>query len=150
MFEEDVLKIIELFRRFKSLDFFRDSSPISVRDFVVLSFIQKSREKVRPSLIAEHFGLTLPATSDMLRRLLSKKFIEKVEDTKDRRAYFVILTHYGKEQLEEACKERMAHFEHIADRYGKENLEQLYTYLNQLYEVMSKEEIDIKEGGITY
>jgi DNA-binding MarR family transcriptional regulator len=58
------------------------------------------------SEISEHFGITPPAASQMIERLVQSGLVERLEDPADRRARQLALTTRGRTMIEKGLAER--------------------------------------------
>ena len=61
--------------------------------------------------IGDHVGITNAAASQMLDRLVQQGFIERIEDSQDRRAKRIFLTQDGKDLVDKGIEARHAWLE---------------------------------------
>jgi DNA-binding MarR family transcriptional regulator len=99
-------------------------SELSMRQMLYLNTIVRLGHPTFSDL-AHELGVTKPSVTAVVRTLIRKGFVKKVQDGEDRRAYHIILTPKANEfnQLHEAVHQRMADI--LASRLDGEEVEQL-------------------------
>lgn len=140
MLKRESARFLESLRRFKNLDPLKELLPISQRDFMVLMIVQEycdKNEAVRPGQLAQCLDLSLPATSDMLKKQCDRGLIVKKTDPLDRRSYIVELSEEGKRIYLEGQTILTRFLETIIERYGKENMDRLLTVMDDIYYLMA-------------
>ena len=86
------------------------------------------------SKIGDHLGITNPAVSQMLDRLVDEKLIQRTEDPSDRRSKKIVLTKKGMETLHESIKARQTPLVELAERLSESEKEQISAAFDILLE----------------
>jgi DNA-binding MarR family transcriptional regulator len=73
--------------------------------------------------LGDKLGITYPAASQMLDRLVEKELIQRTEDPKDRRSKKIVLTDKGFETLHESMKARKASLKELSEKMTNEEKE---------------------------
>jgi DNA-binding MarR family transcriptional regulator len=81
---------------------------ITTPQLAVLEFVNKARTI---SAIADHLGLSLPATSQMVQKLVKRGLISRSEGATDRREKQIVLAPAGESLLGAIAAARAARFE---------------------------------------
>jgi len=84
--------------------------------------------------IGDELGITAPATSQLLNRLVEQNLIERSEDPEDRRVKRIVLTDFGRRTLHESIRARQNWIHRLADTLSPDEQEQVSTSLNLLLE----------------
>ena len=77
----------------------RQSEHFSAESLDLLSRVALAREPLTPLILCKQTGLTKPMMSKLIEELNGKGFLNKEQDPKDKRSYFLILTEEGKKEL---------------------------------------------------
>ena len=77
------------------------------------------------SELGDHLGITYPAVSQMLDRLVDEGLIQRTEDPNDRRSKQIVLTDKGMDTLNEGIKARQASLLEMADKLTDSEKEQI-------------------------
>lgn len=101
--------------------------------YKILEYI-KVNQPVTPTEISDCQHMSLPNTSRELRKLQERKFIEKINDSEDRRKHYVCLTEVGEKVMEEAFACIEEHFQQLIQHASKKDLEDINYALNILGE----------------
>ena len=83
-------------------------SSITTPQLAVLEFVRVSRTL---SAIADHIGLSLPAASQMVSKVVQRRIVRRSEGVADRREKAIEITAKGIALLESISAARMARFE---------------------------------------
>jgi DNA-binding MarR family transcriptional regulator len=75
--------------------------------------------------LGDKLGITYPAASQMLDRLVEKGLIQRTEDPKDRRSKKIVLTDKGFETLHESMKARQASMIELSKKMTDEEKEKV-------------------------
>jgi DNA-binding MarR family transcriptional regulator len=97
---------------------------LNTPQLAVLEFVRAPRTV---SAIADHIGLSLPATSQLVNKLVRRRLVRRSEGTTDRRQKNILLNNPGAQWLERIEAGRVARFEaslallptHIAARLAQ-------------------------------
>ncbi len=81
---------------------------LNTPQLAVLEFVRMPRTV---SAIADHIGLSLPATSQLVNKLVRRRLVRRSEGTTDRRQKNILLNSEGSEWLEKVEAARVARFE---------------------------------------
>jgi DNA-binding MarR family transcriptional regulator len=84
------------------------SAKLTTPQMGVLEFVRSPRTV---SAVALHVGLSLPATSQMIEKLVRRRLVRRSESAVDRRERAVVLSASGKALLERIARARSARFE---------------------------------------
>lgn len=89
---------------------------------------------VKPSDIARQFRVSPSAVSQFLKSLEKKGFIVRVRAAGDSRSVNICLTEKGQALSAQLRQERAAHFSHMVESVGVENMEQFISTLRLICE----------------
>jgi DNA-binding MarR family transcriptional regulator len=76
-----------------------------------IAALEFTRESQTMSAVATHLGLSRPATSQLIDKLVRKGLVRRVEDTMDRRQRNIILIAKGKALVDRIAAARAARFD---------------------------------------
>ena len=82
--------------------------------------------------LGEHLGVTSPAASQMLERLVQQELILRSEDPKDRRVKQIVLTDKGLQVLQESMRTRQNWVYDLAEALSDSEKETIEAALNTL------------------
>lgn len=85
---------------------------LTFSQFRILMAVEKTDDVCQRD-IARYWDMTEAAVSRQIAILITKKFIARKENKKNRREYILTLTKQGTSQLEKACRILDIHFEAI-------------------------------------
>lgn len=97
------------------------------------------------SKLAKLVRVSAPSISRSLKGMEEKGYIIRKIDSKDRRNSYVELTDYGKSTLEEAEKTIRDFTDSVIEQMDPTHLEQLMSYLEELYTISENEILKRKE-----
>ncbi len=97
-------------------------------------FFLRHREFCAVSDIGEHLGITAPASSQLLNRLVDEGLIERQESPQDRRVKQIVLTPSGLQLIDESIQARQAWLDRLVDTLSEEEQALVDTALNLLIE----------------
>lgn len=97
--------------------------------------------------IGDHVGITNAAASQMLERLLQQGFIERIEDSQDRRAKRIFLTQKGRALVDKGIEARHAWLERAVNTLTQEQQDVVASALKMLTEAARKIEEDDRSGS---
>lgn len=112
--------------------------------------VEKKQTEKRPvkgittTEIVKILGTSLSAASKLLRSVEEKGYIERVAHPKDRRVTYILLSKKGDAILKQQGEKRDKIMASIIEKMGKENVLQLRSLLEQVYEIM-KEEMEARQ-----
>jgi len=86
------------------------------------------------SSIGGHLGVTSPAVSHMLERLVSQELVVRSEDPRDRRAKQIVLTEKGRRVMQESIQARQEWLEGLARLMTPQEQDQVLAALKILTE----------------
>ncbi|WP_146547741.1 MarR family winged helix-turn-helix transcriptional regulator [Rummeliibacillus suwonensis] len=105
-----------------------DITPIQYK---ILEYITINR-LITPTEVSDCLHLSMPNTSRELRKLREKNWIEKINDTKDRRKHYIRLTEKGKHMMDEAFTCIETRFQKLIENSSNEELEEIRKALTTL------------------
>lgn len=100
---------------------------------------QKQDYGVTTSELADAMKCSMSAVSKLVRTMEGKGYIKRIENARDRRITYLILTEKGKETLKRARKERDLLMKSFVEKMGEEDLIMLTKLLKNVYEIMKEE-----------
>ena len=86
------------------------------------------------SEIAGHLGVTDPAASQMVEKLVQRDMVERTEDPSDRRVKLLALTEVGREMIEQTIANRRQWMERLTREFNPEQQEMIAAALEMLIE----------------
>ncbi|UCG35099.1 MAG: MarR family transcriptional regulator [Candidatus Omnitrophota bacterium] len=133
-FSEELLKLMPLILRgvFRSQKDELGMGRISIPQFLSLDLLDKGGPLMMKD-IARVMNVSLPATTGLINRLVTMKFVKRVYDEKDRRVIRIALTLKGKETVEKVRAQRRKAVENI---FGKLTESERKNYLEILRKVV--------------
>ena len=103
-------------RSFRDFKRFMDESDLSVSQVGTIMHLHHCGN-AGISDVAEHLGITAPAVSQMVDRLVQQGVLERTEDPQDRRSKQISLTARGKALVEDGIRFRQQWMEHITTAF---------------------------------
>lgn len=79
---------------------------MSSRDMMILDVLAQSGDMLKMSELSQHFNITPPAISQIIRSLEEKHWIERVVRKEDRRSVYIKLSIEGSQVMKQ-CEKRM-------------------------------------------
>ena len=106
-------------RSFRDYKRFMDGAGLSPSQMGALLHLYRC-EACGVSDIGEQFGISVPAASQLVERLVQQGLLERMESSKDRRSKRVILTAQGKLLIEEGIAARQQWMERLTGAFTPE------------------------------
>lgn len=97
--------------------------------------------------VGKHMGISAPAASQMLDRLVDGGLLERSEDPEDRRVRRLRLTEKGRNELHAAFAARRRGFHALAEALSDEEVEETTGMFRMLNERMRKIELAANESS---
>lgn len=134
---------IEVFmhRSFRDHKRFMDQAGFSPSQAMTLSWLYRCGA-VGISEIADNLGITNPAASQLVERLVQQGFLERTEDPNDRRFKQVTLAPKGRELIERSIEARRVWMEQLTEKFTAEEQNTLIEALTLLTDAAMKSELD--------
>ncbi|MFR1449138.1 MAG: MarR family transcriptional regulator [Beduini sp.] len=130
---------IQLFHTFARLIVTQEKSrTLNTNEMEILSFIYLSENKVTPHDIALATGMKKEAVSRSLKTLVEKRMLTKQKDVDDERSYFLLLSHYGENQLNENYQMLFLPYKTMEQTMGTEKFSDLILALEQAADILRK------------
>lgn len=130
---------IQLFHTFARLIVTQEKSrTLNTNEMEILSFIYLSENKVTPHDIALATGMKKEAVSRSLKTLVEKRMLTKQKDVDDERSYFLLLSHYGENQLNENYQMLFLPYKTMEQTMGSEKFSELILALKQATDILRK------------
>ncbi len=101
-----------------------------------LSFLNQSPKRMKE--ISEHLGRGMPSATSMIDRLVKKEYVERVEDSSDRRVVICQITDSGRAVLDSFSRMGTVQVEAIAQSLTDEELNTIAPALDTLVDAMAK------------
>lgn len=120
---------------------FVKSTGLSMPQFNILMQLHL-RGECNISLISDYFGISVPAVSQLVEKLVKADYLEREEDPNDHRARLLALSLRGKKLIEKAHKCHDRWFEAIGNNFTDEQKEKLTKDLKILNEAALKQLLD--------
>lgn len=114
----------------------QESHILNPREIMCLSFIADNHhgDKVKLSEISNHFHVTPPAVSQMIRVLEDGGYIERVILKNDRRSVYVCISEKGIDTLKEADKVVNKEFVRLVEHLGENDALELLRIMKKCVE----------------
>lgn len=132
----------EIIEMIKQLSYFFDKSKDKLCEPYGLSSIQSTviidvyhHEGTKITSICARLNKETNTISPLINRLIKHDYLTKVNDTNDRRVYYIYLTDKSKKIMESLVKDVETMTWPLFDSLSKENLEMIYKSLKVLMEV---------------
>jgi DNA-binding MarR family transcriptional regulator len=90
------------------------------------------------SEIAGHLGVTDPAASQMVERLVQRDMVARTEDPSDRRMKLLALTANGHEKIEKTIANRRQWMERLTHEFNQDQQEMIASALEMLIEAAKR------------
>lgn len=130
---------IQLFHTFARLIVTQEKSrTLNTNEMEILSFIYLSENKVTPHDIALATGMKKEAVSRSLKTLVEKRMLTKQKDVDDERSYFLLLSRYGENQLNENYQMLFLPYKTMEQTMGSEKFSDLILALEQAADILRK------------
>lgn len=143
---ENARKLFKTFDQFKKLNMASLMPDLSVSENMTLHAIERvnreceqRNEKAKVSMLACDIHTNPTQVSRTLKSLEERGLIERTVNKQDRRITYVQLTEDGKKKHEESSRIIDEFTDAVFSQIEEKDMERLIEYLNQMYEVASKE-----------
>ena len=90
------------------------------------------------SEIAGHLGVTDPAASQMVEKLVQRDMVVRTEDPSDRRVKILALTPFGHEKIEKTIANRRQWMERLTHEFNDDQQEMIASALEMLIEAAKR------------
>lgn len=150
---EYLVKSFEVLGSMENVDFFAGVNNLSRTEFRLLREIILESEKgknIISSELARRLGITRSAVSQIVTKMEQRGIVNRVASPTDRKIAYVCLSERALAVFEEQCKEANATMQCIVERYGEENVKELFARFNEfrkIAEEVMKEREESKEGS---
>ena len=142
--------LFHLMNKFRVLNQkYKSFGELSHSEFFILLTIgqtmmeKRINEKETPGIttteIVKILGTSLSAGSKLLRSVEEKGCIERIAHPKDRRVTYILLSEKGKKILKEQEEECNVLMASIVEKVGRDNMIQLKSLIEQVYEIIREE-----------
>lgn len=88
----------------------------------VLGFVGSSGKETMKN-IADHLGITPPSATEIVKEMEKKELIKRINDKKDRRVVFIVLTPVAKKLSISMCKEKEFILKKMLSKLSKKDRE---------------------------
>lgn len=88
----------------------------------VLGFIGPTGKETMRN-IADHLGITPPSATEIVKEMEKKSLVKRVDDKKDRRIVFIILSPSAKKLSVLLCKQKESMFKKMLSKLNKKDYE---------------------------
>lgn len=128
MYEKE-LRLIEALRKlYKNLD---DSLAkhlkelgVSSSDFLMLSVLEKTGP-ITMQILGEHLSITSGTITYVTDRAISKGLVMKIQDSEDKRKFFLKLTDFGHETLSRVSSEHLPYIRKVFSAFSDDELDEI-------------------------
>ncbi len=103
-----------------------------------LAVLESAREPRTVSAVATYLGLSRPATSQLIDKLVRSGLVRRIENTKDRRERNVVLSPKGKLLLEKIAAARAARFNSSLAVLAPHTVAKLESILTEVISALDK------------
>ena len=100
------------------------------------------------SELSKHTCISMPSLSRILTGLESRQLIERFSDHTDLRSIRIRIRAPGKRIIERGAAQSEAIYDNIAERFGSENVEQLYELLDLLCDALGTSPANTPEPSV--
>lgn len=115
----------------RGLNNFVKSMGLSMPQFSILMQLYY-RKTFSISEISDHFGISVPAASQLVEKLVQAGYLERAEDPKDRRARLLPLSSKGKKIIEQGFKSRYRWMDELVGELTTEERQKIIEALRLL------------------
>ena len=126
---------------------FNNTEMLMMREIVVA---KQAGKRLISSRLAEILKITRSAVSQIVTKMEQRGIVNRVASPTDRKIAYVCLSERALAVFEEQCKEANATMQCIVERYGEENVKELFARFNEfrkIAEEVMKEREESKEGS---
>ncbi|MCX7711114.1 MAG: MarR family transcriptional regulator [Clostridia bacterium] len=123
----------------RKMDACLEKYTITTSQWAVLKLLD-TKEVLTQAQVAEGLRGDRATMGSVIQRLQEKKLIDKVLDTKDRRAYLVCLTPVAKEMIKDIEKMAQDVFAEALKGFEESDIEVLYRSIRRIIANLSEEE----------
>ncbi len=110
---------------------FTKRAGLSMPQFGILTQLQH-KGSCGMSAISDHFGITPAAASQLVDKLVQAGYLERTEDSNDRRVRLLNLSTKGGKLLHQATEERYRWMDDLTSKLSPEEQDKIVTALNIL------------------
>ena len=141
---EYLVKSFEVIGSMENVDFFAGVNNLSRTEF-------RKGKNIISSELARRLGITRSAVSQIVTKMEQRGIVNRVASPTDRKIAYVCLSERALAVFEEQCKEANATMQCIVERYGEENVKELFARFNEFRkiaeEVMEEREESKERSG---
>lgn len=102
-----------------------------------LSFLNQLPKRMKE--ISEYLGRGMPSATSMIDRLVKKNYVERVEDSSDRRVVICQITELGRDMLDRFSRIGTVQAEAIAESLSDDDLSSIAPALDILVDAMARQ-----------
>lgn len=120
-------EIFRMHMEFMRLPIFNHSCPMSHGEYGLLKYLARqdlTDQDRRVATMAEHFHVSSPAISRMLKSMIDKQWIDRIESVEDRRIFHHYVTVRGQELLDQQQAQNMERLSKIFEVLSDEDIEE--------------------------
>ncbi len=117
---------------------------ITMPQFLILNIIFEESE-LRMTDIAHVLGVTTPASTGIVGRLVKSGYAQRVYDANDRRIIKIRLTPKGKELVQRINKQKKQSIIEVFGKIPSEDRESFLKILNRIHEIVMQDKEAIKQ-----
>ena len=109
---------------------------LSAQEIDLMYHVALSKEAVTPGMLTSTMGISKTMISRLIDGLTQKGMILKKKSTTDKRSYSIVVTQKGKKEIDNAYQYYMEPIYHLQKEMGKEDLETLFSTIEQANEIL--------------
>ena len=117
-----------------------DKNTVGIR--AILKYLSETNEKITAGKISEHLKVSTARVAVLLKKMETKKLIEKEQDPDDGRIVIVKLSDYGKQTAIAARKEVYRSIGEMIDKVGMDKMLEFAAISNEIHSIMERSEMD--------
>ena len=121
---------------------FGDSDTTSALAALTLLFQEKDLAgdtPVRMTDVSQRLGISKPAATQVVNRLVENELVERLSDENDRRVVYIKATEAGRAFYDEKMDRNFSMVDRVVDRMGEERVYALAEHLNSFFDAISAE-----------
>ncbi len=100
---------------------------------------ETGEKRIRLSEISRELGVSRPAVTQCVDRMVSREMLVRCSDSEDRRAVYVEITEKGREFFKAEKEKALTVIDRIIDRMGEENAKLLTELIDELRKALEEE-----------
>lgn len=120
---------------------FHRLAKIDFREFSALVNIARKEKQPNAGItmgqLAKLYNISLPAASNLIKKIEADGFVIRQTDKADRRVVRVRLTEEGKREIERAAEYGAGIGKKIEEKFGEENIDKLIALINDLSDAVT-------------